>query len=112
MMYPFGHRLNPEEENIDHQIGSIQTAQDMQNERELNREGQGDDPLSEAFLSARELEVLALLALGLTSDEIGRKLYIEASTVNTHRRKMIRRAGARNTTHLVFVACQRGWIPL
>ena len=35
-------------------------------------------------LSRREIEVAVLIAQGLTSKEVGRKLFIERGTVDTH----------------------------
>ncbi len=62
------------------------------------------------LFSKRELEVLILLANGMTSDEVAKELYIEPTTVNTHRRKMIKQLSARNTTHMVYLSCRMGWI--
>jgi DNA-binding CsgD family transcriptional regulator len=47
-------------------------------------------------LTARRLEVLELLAQGLTTSEIGRRLFLEPSTVKTHIKFIYRAIGARN----------------
>ncbi len=61
-------------------------------------------------LSFRELQILTLLGKGFTSDEIAQTLYISTCTVSSHRRNIIAKTGVRNTAHLVYTACQEGWI--
>ncbi len=53
------------------------------------------------ILSPREKEILLEIAKGADSKEIGKKLNISPATVTTHRKNMIARAGARNTTALI-----------
>jgi DNA-binding CsgD family transcriptional regulator len=48
-----------------------------------------------------ELKVLDLVAKGFTSELIGKKLEITKSTVQTHRRNMLRKTGFNNTQQLV-----------
>ena len=55
-------------------------------------------------LSAREREVLALIALGLETPEIAKELYISEHTVRTHVRNAMGRLGARTRAHLVAIA--------
>jgi two-component system nitrate/nitrite response regulator NarL len=61
-----------------------------------------------AQLSPRELEVLALTADGLSSVEIGRRLYIGASTVKTHLERIADKLGVRGRTAVVAEAMRRG----
>ena len=53
------------------------------------------------IISDREKEVLRLIAQGLDSQEIGNQLLITKGTVDNHRKNMIARTGARDTTALV-----------
>jgi DNA-binding NarL/FixJ family response regulator len=55
-------------------------------------------------LSKREIEIIKLLAEGLTSSQIGEKLFIAEHTVKTHRKNILRKTGATNTTQLVQFA--------
>lgn len=55
-------------------------------------------------LSKREIEIIKLLAEGLTSIQIGEKLFIAEHTVKTHRKNILRKTGATNTTQLVQFA--------
>ena len=55
-------------------------------------------------LSAREREILQLVAEGHTCKAIAAKLGIGARTVETHRRRLMRRVGARTAAQLVRLA--------
>jgi len=55
-------------------------------------------------LSAREIEVLREIALGLSNDEIGNKLNISAATVRTHRAKLLEKTNSNNTASLIMYA--------
>jgi two-component system, NarL family, nitrate/nitrite response regulator NarL len=59
-------------------------------------------------LTEREVEVLALLAEGLSHEEIGNQLKIAAETVRTHARKAAERLGARTRTQAVASAIRLG----
>ncbi|MBU1358620.1 MAG: helix-turn-helix transcriptional regulator [Gammaproteobacteria bacterium] len=58
---------------------------------------------SSTLLTPRELEVLNLIARGLTAKLIARYLGISVNTVRTHRDNLRRKLGARNTAHLGFL---------
>lgn len=55
-------------------------------------------------LSRREKEVLRLIMDECTTQEIAEKLFISFGTVETHRRNMLIKTGARNTVGLVKMA--------
>jgi DNA-binding NarL/FixJ family response regulator len=57
---------------------------------------------SEHF-SERELEILRLLAKGKNSFEIAEQLFITLNTVKTHRRNMLRKLKASNTSQLLKI---------
>jgi two-component system, NarL family, response regulator NreC len=65
----------------------------------------GLDPLSE-----RERDILQLLALGHTNQEIGRKRYISVRTVDTHRAHIMRKLGLETRAELVLFALANGLI--
>ncbi|MCI2241079.1 helix-turn-helix transcriptional regulator [Adlercreutzia faecimuris] len=54
-----------------------------------------------AALTAREREVAALIAEGLTNDQVAGRLYICRSTVKTHLQSIYAKAGVPNRTALV-----------
>lgn len=67
-----------------------------------------DQPFS--LLSAREREVLHLIAEGLSAKEIATKLSISAKTVEAHRTNLMRKLGVRKATELVRYAVRHGLI--
>jgi DNA-binding NarL/FixJ family response regulator len=60
------------------------------------------------ILSGREVEVLKMLLRGYESKQIGDKLFISSNTVDNHRKNMIRKLDARDTTALVQISKQLG----
>jgi len=62
-------------------------------------------------LSARETEVLALVARGLTNAEIGRTLYIGEATVKTHLLRACAKLGVSGRTAAVTKAIETGALP-
>lgn len=66
--------------------------------------------LKKEYLSARELEVLKLLARGCKDREIAFALEIEESTVRFHVRRIISRLGVKNRAEAVYYACRNGWL--
>jgi len=55
-------------------------------------------------LTAREMEVLGLIARGLTNKEIGEKLFISAKTVGSHVRNILSKTGTANRTEAATYA--------
>ncbi len=52
-------------------------------------------------ITRREKEVLVLIAEGLTNHEIGDKLFISTTTVDTHRKNLLVKFAAKNTATLI-----------
>jgi two-component system NarL family response regulator len=63
-------------------------------------------------LSPREREVLQLLAEGLTSPQIGKRLFVATTTVDTHRRNVMRKLGIHSVADLTKYAIREGLTPL
>lgn len=84
----------------------------------LQQEERGQAPVSNGSeaglaepLSARELEVLQLLAEGYTNREIGERLYISLSTVKGHNANIFGKLLTKNRTEAVARARQLGILP-
>jgi DNA-binding NarL/FixJ family response regulator len=69
-----------------------------------------DDPL--ARLSAREREVLQLLAEGRTGAQIAERLALSQKTVETYRARLVEKLGIRDLAGLVRFAIQKGLVSL
>ncbi len=59
-------------------------------------------------LTAREAEVLTLLASGLSNAEIARRLYLSNATVKTHINRIFAKTGVRDRAQAVRYAYQHG----
>ena len=59
-------------------------------------------------LTPREREVVALIATGLSNEEIAGRLYVSQSTVKTHANRAMMKVGARDRAQLVVFAYQAG----
>jgi len=62
-------------------------------------------------LTARELEVLAGVARGLSNAAIGRELFITEATVKTHLLRAFAKLGVDDRTRAVTTAMERGILP-
>ena len=61
-------------------------------------------------LSTRELEVLQLMAEGLSNQEIAERLFLSLPTVKTHSSKLFEKLDVKRRTQAVEKARQRGFI--
>jgi DNA-binding NarL/FixJ family response regulator len=75
----------------------------------LARGAEGEDVPTDP-LTAREREVLKLIAEGLTSDEIADALVISPRTVDRHRGNVLEKLGMRNRVELTRYAIKRGLV--
>ncbi|MBR6261997.1 MAG: helix-turn-helix transcriptional regulator [Prevotella sp.] len=64
------------------------------------------------MLSAREIEVLALVAQGFINKEIADKLNISLTTVITHRKNITEKLGLRSVSALTIYAVMNGYVEL
>lgn len=60
--------------------------------------------------TAREIEVLQLVADGLVNREIGQRLFLSEETVKSHVRHLLAKLQARSRAHAVAVGYRRGLI--
>jgi two-component system invasion response regulator UvrY len=63
-------------------------------------------------LTAREQQVMEMLARGLTNREIAEHLEISIKTVDTHRGHVLKKLGLRNNSELTRFAVKHGYVSL
>ncbi|MPZ87152.1 MAG: response regulator [Nitriliruptorales bacterium] len=66
------------------------------------------DPERLGLLTEREREVMALVAAGLTNNDIGRRLFMSPATAKTHVSRAMIKLGARDRAQLVVIAYETG----
>lgn len=72
--------------------------------------GRAADAVVLSGLTEREVEVLGLIAEGLTNQEIADKLYISLTTVKTHVGNILAKIGARDRVQAVIFAYENGLV--
>ena len=68
--------------------------------------------ITELGLSSRELEILTLLARGMSNKEIGNALFISLSTVKTHTSNVFGKLNVKRRTQAIEIARQLNLIKL
>ena len=61
-------------------------------------------------LTASEIEIVRMIANGLTTKEIAAKRNISNHTVSTHRKNIFKKIGVTNASELIIHAIKAGWI--
>lgn len=61
-------------------------------------------------LTSSEIEIVRLIAEGMTTKEIAHRKHISFHTVNTHRKNIFRKIGVSNASELIIHAIKAGWI--
>jgi two-component system, NarL family, response regulator LiaR len=67
--------------------------------------------LRELGITARELEILGLIAAGLSNREIATRLFVSENTVKTHSSRLFDKLGARRRTQAVQIGKSARLIP-
>lgn len=82
---------------------------------ETDRQQAGDDhgdwPGSSLGLSARESEVIALIAIGLSNDEVARRAYLSINTVKSYIRSAYRKMDVTSRSRAILWALDHGFRP-
>jgi len=74
------------------------------------KQAEGEDPYD--LLTAREREILKLIAEGQTSQEIAGMLFISFKTVLSHRTKIMEKLDLHNRTELIRYAMRKGLVSM
>ncbi len=74
--------------------------------------GQASEPTDPAAsLSRREVEVIRLLAEGLSNEQIGQRLFISPHTVANHVQRILEKTQSSNRTDAAMYAVRHALIP-
>ncbi|EWT02482.1 LuxR family transcriptional regulator [Intrasporangium oryzae NRRL B-24470] len=76
----------------------------------LRQSGSPGGGTGDSSLTPREVEVLALLARGLSNGQIGKQLYISTKTVSVHVSNLLAKLGAAGRTEAAAIARDRGLV--
>ncbi|HLV00154.1 MAG TPA: response regulator transcription factor [Acidobacteriota bacterium] len=77
---------------------------------ELAHERRRREPADSANLTPRELEVLQLIAEGMSNKEIASELYLSLHTVKNHVHNILTKLKVRHRTEAIKYAFERKWI--
>lgn len=66
--------------------------------------------LTKADFTDREYETMGLLADGASAKNIANRLFLSINTVTTHRKNILSKSQAPNTTALLVYCVRRGWL--
>jgi DNA-binding CsgD family transcriptional regulator len=72
--------------------------------------GRGNPGAPRPNLSDLEMEILRLIAEGLTNRDIAGRVYRSENTVKFHVRRILEKTGASNRTELARTATREGWL--
>lgn len=61
-----------------------------------------------SHLTCSEIEIIQLIAQGLTTKDIAARKFLSFHTVNTHRKNIFRKLGINNTSELIMYAIRAG----
>ena len=67
--------------------------------------------LRQLGITPRELEILGLIAAGMSNREIAEKLFVSENTVKTHSSRLFDKLNAKRRTQAVQIAKEAGLIP-
>lgn len=70
-----------------------------------------EDRLKDLGITKRELEILALIAQGMSNREIAEKLFVSENTVKTHSSRLFDKLSAKRRTQAVQIGKEMGLIP-
>jgi DNA-binding NarL/FixJ family response regulator len=93
-------------------VGTAEDADLVVSERVVSTAAPGAVARGGGALTARELEVLRLVARGLSNKEIAADLRITTHTVKYHLAAVLEKLGVRSRTEAVSLGVRTGLVPL
>jgi len=76
---------------------------------EIDKIEEVDFSCDPVIISNREIEIITMIAEGLTNAAISEKLFLSKHTVNTHRKNIMAKLGVKNTAGIVMYAVKENF---
>ena len=92
--------------------GKPSMSPDIANKLMIEMQHSSELPLTKEPLTKREMDVLKLVARGMTNQEIGKELVISEGTVRTHVSNILSKLHLANRTQAALFALREGYSPL
>lgn len=70
----------------------------------INHRKEADKAKLTSDLNDKEIEIIEYLGHGLSTEEIGDRMFLSPKTVSNYRNLILQKTGCRNSTHLIFFA--------
>jgi DNA-binding NarL/FixJ family response regulator len=93
---------------LEHAIRSVMRGLSYFSSAVSRRLAEPAEPQPDQLLTARQLEILKLLARGLGSKEIAFRLGLSSKTVDVHRARIMERLGVGDLANLTLYAVRKG----
>jgi DNA-binding NarL/FixJ family response regulator len=103
LKYTSSHELANNIRNIMKHGNKGEFVADKSPQVSLNNEhiSDADNFMLQNKISGREMEIIQLIAEGLNSEEIAKKLFLSEHTVKTHRKNILEKLNLKNTAELI-----------
>lgn len=101
---PVGELMDCIQAALEGQIVFSQAVRDIISRPDLTPSG------PEAVLTAREREILRLIAGGITTRKIAEQLFLSKFTVENHRKNLLQKFGVKNVAELISTASRQGYL--
>jgi DNA-binding CsgD family transcriptional regulator len=100
--------LGDQAREVAHRLGAQPLLERLRAQGSAPARADGPASGSQGSLTAREAEILALVAEGRSNGEIGKQLFISAKTVSVHVSNILGKLGAAGRTEAAAIARRRG----
>lgn len=91
-------------------IGLVDEPSYLNLDVDTSKNENAGDPSPPIIFTKREIEIIKLLSEGNKTKTIADKLFISHTTVETHRKNILRKSGCNNSVELVSKSLAEGWI--
>lgn len=72
----------------------------------------GNSIVNQLHITSREKEILKLICLGYSDNEMAEKLGVTSKAANSHRNRLLTKTGTKNSANLVMFAIKKGLVEI